>query len=204
MAPPRVKIYLEAEISHVLEKIRPSDAVLELGCGTGRVLRKIAEKARFAVGIDNSFPSLALALDDFENLSNCRLAQMDAGRLGFQNKKFDAVVCIQNGISSLKVDPKLLFSGTMLLLRPGGKALFSSYSPKFWNDRLEWFRLQASERLIGEIDEEATGGGAIVCKDGFRSSTFSNDDFISTAENLGLSCRIEEVDNSSLFCELLP
>ena len=204
LAPPRIKIYLEAEISYIIDRIRPADAVLELGCGYGRVLRKIAATARFAAGIDNSPSSLSMARNTLGHLSRCHLVQMDAGRLGFKDKKFDVVVCIQNGISSLKVDPKTLFSESIRLLRPGGIALFSSYSPKFWSDRLEWFRIQAADGQIGEIDEEATGGGVIVCKDGFRATTFSATDFKSTAESLGLSFRIEEVDESSLFCELRP
>ena len=34
----RVRRYLEAEIAHVRTLVRPGDRVLELGCGTGRVL----------------------------------------------------------------------------------------------------------------------------------------------------------------------
>jgi SAM-dependent methyltransferase len=204
LAPPRVKSYLEAEISYVIERIQPSDAVLELGCGYGRVLQRIAEKARFVAGIDNSSASLSMARNTLVHLSSCHLVQMDAGRPGFKDKTFDVVVCIQNGVSAFKVDPKTLFSESLRLILPGGKALFSSYSPKFWSDRLEWFRLQAAEGQIGEIDEEATGSGVIVCKDGFRATTFGIADFKSTAESLGLFFRIEEVDESSLFCELRP
>jgi len=43
IAPPGVRQYLDAEVSHVLEKIRPADLVLELGCGYGRILPKLAE-----------------------------------------------------------------------------------------------------------------------------------------------------------------
>ena len=41
--------------------------------------------------------------------------------------------------------------------RPGGRVLFSSYAEAFWDHRLAWFRLQAREGLLGEIDEAATG-----------------------------------------------
>lgn len=202
IAPSRVKRYLEAEIAYVIERIRPADAVLELGCGYGRVLQRITEKARFAAGIDNSLSSVLMARDTFGQFSSCWLAVMDAGQLGLKEGKFDVVVCVQNGVSSLKVEPKTLFQESLRVTRKGGRILFSSYSPKFWSDRLGWFRLQAEEGLIGEIDEEATGDGVIVCKDGFRATTFNADDFKATASSLGLSLRIEEVDDSSLFCEL--
>jgi 2-polyprenyl-6-hydroxyphenyl methylase/3-demethylubiquinone-9 3-methyltransferase len=54
IAPPRVKQYLDVEIQHVMNKISPSDVVLELGCGYSRVLEKLALKAREVVGIDTS------------------------------------------------------------------------------------------------------------------------------------------------------
>jgi len=37
VASPRVSQYLEAEILHVLHKIRPGDRVIELGFGYGRI-----------------------------------------------------------------------------------------------------------------------------------------------------------------------
>ena len=54
---------------------------------------------------------------------------------------------------------------------PGGRALFSSYSPKFWEHRLSWFREQADKGLLGAIDEEKTRDGLIVCRDGFVART---------------------------------
>jgi len=54
IAPARVKQYLEAEIKYVLEKIHAQSLILELGCGYGRVLARLAQHAGFAVGIDTS------------------------------------------------------------------------------------------------------------------------------------------------------
>jgi cyclopropane fatty-acyl-phospholipid synthase-like methyltransferase len=36
IASPRVQQYLEAEIEHVIGHLKPTDTVLELGCGYGR------------------------------------------------------------------------------------------------------------------------------------------------------------------------
>jgi 2-polyprenyl-6-hydroxyphenyl methylase/3-demethylubiquinone-9 3-methyltransferase len=46
IAPPRVKRYLEAEIEFVMSKIKPSDRVLGMGCGYGRVLQRLMTKAK--------------------------------------------------------------------------------------------------------------------------------------------------------------
>jgi SAM-dependent methyltransferase len=190
LAPVRVKQYLEAEISYVLDRISLSDVVLELGCGYGRVLERLATKAKRVFGIDTS-------------AAGVHVAQMNAAALGFRDSSFDRVVCIQNGISAFYVDPKTLISESLRVTKRGGLALFSSYSMKFWKDRLEWFRIQSEHGLVGQIDWDATREGEIVCKDGFRGTTYTAERFAKIVSELGRCCTITEVDESSLFCEIM-
>ncbi|UCC39003.1 MAG: class I SAM-dependent methyltransferase [Candidatus Aminicenantes bacterium] len=202
IAPPRVKRYLEAEIEFVLGKISPFDLVLELGCGYGRVLHKLVEKTRTVFGIDTSHASLCLAQKTIGEVPSCYIFGMDAAELGFKHKRFDVVVCIQNGISAFKIDQRKLIEEAMRVTRSEGKLLFSSYSEHFWEDRLEWFRLQSEQGLIGEIDYSATGDGVIVCKDGFKSSTVGPDDFNSLISGFDIDLIITEVNDSSIFYEI--
>lgn len=203
IAPPRVKQYLQAEIDFVLDHVRPGDRVLELGCGYGRVLEFLAEKAGMTVGIDTSHQSLLMARDLMKSMADrCRLVEMDASQLAFRDNVFDVIVCIQNGISAFKVDNTQLFAQAVRVVRPGGKALFSSYLEKFWGPRLEWFKIQAEHGLLGEIDYAASGNGVVVCKDGFRATTVKAHEFASLARNADAGCSITEVDESSLFCVL--
>lgn len=202
IAPPRVKQYLEAEIEFIMKKIKPSDMVLELGCGYGRVLEKLSSKAKTVIGIDTSYTSLLLAQEILSNNPQCYLLAMDAVKLGFTDRLFDKVFCIQNGISAFGVDQRKLIEETMRVTCSGGKVFFSSYSDRFWKDRLQWFRIQSEHKLIGEIDEEATGHGVIVCKDGFRATTVSPDDFLSLTSHLDLHPIIAEVNSSSIFYEI--
>jgi SAM-dependent methyltransferase len=201
IAPPRVRRYLEAEIDYLLSRITPGDRVIELGCGYGRVLERIAAKAGLSVGIDNSLPNLLMAREVLG--PSCLLFAMDAATLGFADGLFDVVACIQNGISAFKVDQLALMREALRVTCPGGRVLFSSYSARFWDHRLEWFELQAAEGLLGEIDRDQTRDGVIVCKDGFRATTFGPDDFAALAARLGRKAIIEEFDSSSVFCEIL-
>ena len=202
IAPPRVKQYLDAEIQHVMNKISPSDVVLELGCGYGRVLEKLALRAKRVVGIDTSRSNLMFAKKRLGRIANCYLFQMNAVALGFLDRSFDVVICIQNGISAFKVNPQNLIRESVRVTRAGGNVLFSSYSEKFWKDRLEWFQLQADAGLIGEIDWSATREGVIVCRDGFRATTFGRAEFLSLTSRFHAELKIEEVDDSSLFFEI--
>ena len=203
LAPPRVRQYLNVEIEIVLSHIKPTDVVLELGCGYGRVLEPMAQKAALAVGIDTSRDSLSL-LQKYGGQETgprrCRGVEGDAAALPFKDGVFDLTACIQNGISAFHVDQRRLISEAVRVTRRGGTVLFSSYSDKFWHDRLEWFELQAAHGLLGEIDYSATGNGVIVCKDGFTATTVSPDQFSDLTSGLDVECGLIEVDHSSLFC----
>jgi 2-polyprenyl-6-hydroxyphenyl methylase/3-demethylubiquinone-9 3-methyltransferase len=203
IAPPRVKQYLEAEVSYVLSYISAGDIVLDLGCGFGRTMPRLAERARRVIGIDNSWPSLLLARQRLGRRPRTSLAAMDAVYLGFRAGVFDVVACIQNGISAFHVDQRALIIESLRVARAGGKALFSTYSEKFWEYRLDWFKRQAAAGLLGEIDHEQTRNGLIVCKDGFRASAVSAAEFREMAAGLKATLSIEEVDGSSLFFVLL-
>lgn len=202
IASPRVKQYFEAEIAHVVQKIKPGDRVLDLGCGYGRVMPQLAEKAGLVAGIDSSIANLYLAIDELNALPRYTLAAMNALHLGFKSHSFDVVVCIQNGISAFHVDQRELIRECIRLAKPGGIILFSTYSVNFWEHRLQWFRDQAGAGLLGEIDEEKTGDGVIICKDGFKATTVSPQQFLSLTHGCEGTVHIEEVDGSSLFCEI--
>ncbi len=202
VATARVVEYLEAEITHVLTHIEKADNVLELGCGYGRVLDRLVQAAQFVVGIDTSISSLELAKVLYQIKSKCHVFQMDAATLGFQDNTFSKTICIQNGISAFKTDPRKLMMESVRVTKKGGTCLFSSYSDAFWDHRLEWFVIQSREGLLGEIDWNETKKGIIVCKDGFKSTTFRKDDFLTLTSSLELEAEIVEVDQSSVFCEI--
>jgi SAM-dependent methyltransferase len=123
LAPPRVQQYLRAEVEFVVGRLRATDVVLDLGCGYGRTLPDLARAAAFVVGIDTSESSLALARERLGGLANCLLARMDASSLAFVDGSFDAVVCIQNGISAFHVDQRELIRESLRVLKPGGAVL---------------------------------------------------------------------------------
>ncbi|MFW9944808.1 MAG: class I SAM-dependent methyltransferase [Candidatus Sifarchaeia archaeon] len=204
VAPPRILRYLQAELDFVASQLGPFDLVLELGCGYGRVLDEICHKAGDSVGIDVSGGSLEYARKYIQSDLLVQLSQMNAASLAFKENVFDVVLCIQNGISAFNVDPVELVQESLRVTRPSGLCLFSTYSNRIWEERLEWFEIQAREGLLGEIDWEKTGDGRIVCRDGFEATTFSDENFMRIGEKLGVDYAIIEVDESSLFCLFEP
>jgi len=200
IAPPRIQQYLDSEIEFVRLNINHEDRVIELGCGYGRVLPPLCQKAKLCMGIDNSLLSLKLAQEELSAYPNLLLATMNAADLAVADNSFHLTICIQNGLSAFKVDKFNLLKEALRITKSGGKILLSTYSENFWNDRLHWFELQSQHGLLGEIDYEKTSDGIIICRDGFKANTISPIEFRSLAAEFNLDCQIKEIDNSSLFC----
>ncbi|MFA4852621.1 MAG: class I SAM-dependent methyltransferase [Bacteroidales bacterium] len=133
IAPKRVKQFLKAEITFVLDRTNADDIVLDLGCGYGRVSARLLKKAKSVAGIDISKENIQLAEKFVGNAKNCKFYEMDAIDLKFNDGVFDFVICIQNGISAFKVDPESLLKEAIRVTRRKGIILFSSYSEKFGN-----------------------------------------------------------------------
>ena len=202
VAPPRVRQFLEAEIAHVKKRIT-GGRILDLGCGYGRTIRPLLSPSLCLVGIDNSHSNLVMARSYVgARPAACAFFQMDAAALGFADGRFDATLCLQNGISAFRVDPVRLLREMLRVTRMGGVLLLSSYAEGFWDHRLEWFQRQSEAGLLGEIDYGATGNGVIVCKDGFKAVTFTPADFTALAHAVEIEPLIYEIDGSSLFCEM--
>ena len=202
IAPDPVRRYLSTEIAYVQERMPPGCRVLELGCGYGRVLKELAPRAGVLAGIDTSLASLRMAKDYLAACADVMLVQMDAIDLAFPPETFDLVCCVQNGISAFHVDQRQLMAAAVSVTRPGGRVLFSSYAEAFWEDRLDWFRLQAQHGLLGAIDEAATGRGVIVCKDGFKATTVTPDQFRTLSQGLGDAVTVDTVAAASVFCDI--
>jgi SAM-dependent methyltransferase len=202
-APFRIRQYLNAEIDFVVSNLHYADLALELGCGYGRVMKRVSEYVSWIVGNDISKENLNFAKSYMETCQNYTLFLMDASQMSFRSNVFSVVFCIQNGISAFGVDNKRLVSEAIRVTKKNGIILFSSYSSKIWEARVEWFKEQSDLGLIGELDMEKTGNGSIVCKDGFRASTVSGRQMVKLFSEFGLDASITEVDESSIFCKAI-
>jgi 2-polyprenyl-6-hydroxyphenyl methylase/3-demethylubiquinone-9 3-methyltransferase len=199
LAPPRVQQYLRAEVDFVVARLRPTDLVVDLGCGYGRAMPAFARAAHLVVGVDTSEPSLDLARQYLHGLPNCLLMLADAARLPYVDESFDATICIQNGISAFHVDQGLLVREALRVTRSDGIVYFSTYSDAFWPYRLDWFQRQAAAGLVGELDLDQCRDGVIVGKDGFRATTVRAPEFRALVDAVAVDLDMVEVDGSSVF-----
>lgn len=196
-APPRVVQYLENEIDFVKNYIKMNYSIIELGCGYGRITEKLAQIPSNIVGIDISQENINFALKNKN--TKCSYFQMDATQLVFTDNLFDVVLCLQNGVCAFRVDQISLLKEAIRVCQQNGFVIFSTYSHKFWYERLEWFKIQSELGLLGELDLAKCCEGKIVCKDGFESGSLSKDDILNLSNKLEIRFNTIEIDNSSLF-----
>ncbi len=108
--------------------------ILELGCGTGRITRRLVERhcpERLVIGIDISLPMLHLAIQANQSLKDnpCFLC-MDMVQLAFR-VKFAAILIPYNTLNLLGSKEKIMqcLHGCRNLLQPGGRLMFQLFVP---------------------------------------------------------------------------
>ncbi len=99
---PRVKQYLDAEISFIRDYLTGRESVLELGAGYGRIIKELAGNCKSIVGIDISDETVSLGKEYLKDTSNVKIMAMDANNLTFE-ENFDVILCLQNGLSAMKI-----------------------------------------------------------------------------------------------------
>ena len=101
----------------------PLGALLDIGTGTGRILRWLAPHAREAVGVDLSSEALRVARTSVHGagLHHCMLQQADMHELPFEANSFD-LITIDRVLADAR-RPVLALEEAARLLRPHGRLL---------------------------------------------------------------------------------
>ena len=104
--------------------------MLDLGCGVGHTLRRVAPNVRMAVGADATAGMLAgaRALMAQEGITNVALVVTAAEQLPFLEAEFDGVTC--RLAAHHFADVPRAFAEVARVLRPGGRfVLADNYAP---------------------------------------------------------------------------
>lgn len=134
--------------------------ILELGCGSGRVGRQLANKNRIVTGVDISLSMLKKAKE--RKLAAMHFIAMDMTALAF-NHQFHSIIIPYNSLNLLITKESILrcLTGCRQCLQNGGILVAQIFIPtnKFLSEKKKSFQFQIidmppSGRLIKEIKKE--------------------------------------------------
>jgi SAM-dependent methyltransferase len=147
--------------------------ILELGCGTGRILTPIARVANRVVGVDRSAPMLSRAIQRARRLPRAGrpfLLRADIRNLPFRHGSFGLVIAAYGLLQSLLSDRDLdaVLSDAVRVLEPGG-CLGVDLVPdlRVWDEYRRKVRFRGTARdgrritLIETVRQERTRGVTI-------------------------------------------
>lgn len=123
----------------------PLQQMLDLGTGTGHILKLFSARARSALGIDSSHEMLKVARANLEsaNLHHCQVRLGDIYRLNLEPASVD-LVTIHHVLHFLD-DPALAVREAARILRPGGLLLIVDFAPH----KLEILHREHAHRRLG-------------------------------------------------------
>jgi ubiquinone/menaquinone biosynthesis C-methylase UbiE/DNA-binding transcriptional ArsR family regulator len=145
----------EEQVDSLLRELilaEPVRDLLDVGTGTGRVLRSVGGEIANAVGIDKSREMLAIARInlDRDGLRNCHVRHADMYHLPFGGERFD-LICA-NMLMRYAERPGAVIAEAARVLRPGGRLIVVDFAPHEMTE----LRDQFAHAKLGFADEEVT------------------------------------------------
>jgi ubiquinone/menaquinone biosynthesis C-methylase UbiE len=152
---------------------RSAERALDLGCGVGHTLRRIAPLVSFAVGADATLEMMQAGRASVVTAANTAFAQTDASTLPFADATFDLVTCrlaahhFHDGRSAFREVARVLY--------PGGRfVLVDNYAPD--DPELDAFinELETLRDASHVRNHTIAGWRALLEDAGLRASVESN------------------------------
>lgn len=156
-------VFYQAVHQRLCEESRlPEGAhVLDLGCGTGKLLNRLAQQDPTLTGVGLDFSAAMLAEAQRKTVDRDRLTFVSGttDQLPFAPNTFDAAFCT---ISFLHYpDPVAVLRAVATVLKPEGRFYLADYVPSKWTEQRFWdapvpsasvqvYPKQARERLAAE------------------------------------------------------
>lgn len=153
--------------------IRPSDTVVEIGCGVGRLTRVLAARAERVIAFDVSEDMLALAREHNEHLGNVEWQLGEGSTLG-RVPDAAADACFSHVVFQHIPDPQITLRYVAEMgrvLRPGGWSAFQiSNDPAIHRPRQTGKRLLAALRRAPQGQNDPAWLGSAVDLEDLRGA----------------------------------
>lgn len=151
-------------LSQLRRYCKPNGCVLDIGCGSGALLFRMAKEKFIVTGIDSSVDYLQFIKEGAQenNLgTKIQVALGDAGKLCFPNQEYDGVV-LSEVLEHLREDKKAINEACRVLKPSGYVFITVPGNPSLWSkvDEGAGHYRRYTENSLSELIE---GSGLTVC-----------------------------------------
>jgi ubiquinone/menaquinone biosynthesis C-methylase UbiE/DNA-binding transcriptional ArsR family regulator len=136
--------------------------VLDIGCGTGRMMALLAPRAESVLGVDLSRRMLALARTRIaeQGLANCAVRQADMASLPLPDASFDLVLLCM--VLHYADDPATVLAEAARLVSPGGTVAVIDLAPHAREDLIRRLAHTAAGLSSAAVSRPLAEAGLIV------------------------------------------
>lgn len=185
-APKLILEFLNGEIEFISNHIKPDSFILEIGCGYGRLLKIMAKKSKYLIGIDFSNRMVKLSKNNLKGEKNVEIQLMEADKLLFNNDSFDYVVCFDNSFGNMPKIELNVLKEMKRVCKNGGEIIISVFSENAKDVQKENY-----ERIgLTNIQDDGT---AIHTAESFYSRRFTKEELKSLFHSVGLRPKIVKI-----------
>ncbi len=136
---------------------RPTDSILDLGCGPGVYSLEIASRWGCSItgaDIDEVDIRFCTQIKELDGLENARFAVMDAAQLPLALESFDKVICIAV-LEHIQDDDRAVREIARVLRRKGSLVAYVPYAPVKRQLKLKhyWWRKEGDRKGRGQVRE---------------------------------------------------
>lgn len=166
------------ENEQLAKYIKPTDRLLDVGCGYGRHLELVLSSCGHASGVDNSIYMIRRACTKLSNLypaDRWGIFPYDASNLLFSDNTFNVVICMTNTFGNMNADKVRNINEMARVLKRGGTLLISVYNdtPKTLGLRTQSYTAHEVGLLVTKTERNRI----IYTREGLVSEQFSKDEF---------------------------
>ncbi len=165
-----------------------AESVLDIGCGSGRVLEDLAGRSRILAGIDLVYANLGHSRRRVTR-PGLLLLQGDALRMPFRDGEFAVATVMINTLGNFG-DAKAALLREMA--RVGRTVVAGCYSMECETAQREWYAVMHAHGYLGTIDESRSTPRLCVTTDGYHSERHDAEGLRAVFADAGLKAEIAQ------------
>jgi ubiquinone/menaquinone biosynthesis C-methylase UbiE len=176
---------LKAEEKFIAKRVHNGSTLLDVGCGTGRLLEVLAKSLSRAVGIDYKKKMLDMAEKKLKGFHNIELLEANVYKIPFPDDSFDYVICTCNTFGNFD-QPGVALDELLRVVKPNGEVILGVYSENALPVQLRTYR--AIGLIVDRYDSEK-----VKTHEGLVSKRFSRATLEELAKAHGANAAIQDL-----------